>query len=333
MKAPGSTSVPSAFRQRTSTSAPRNWPERISTIGWVVRHEFAGLQRAFDLGHRIAGRAPRHQHGKDAQDHDHGAAGEQAEPLQLAVAGNHVAARHRYLGAETEFFGFCVGHEHGLGGIGQRADVADRGAVGGGDMRIGIERAAVAGYLRQKQHGRHQRGHAVGTGADLAAQPHHGLAVFELDDVERIPIGAGQRLGSHDIALAERQAEIGAERLPGGTDDRDFLDRGGVEGGLPHRLDVARLAAIHAARRQAVERGDHLRDAKVGERDGALGGGFNLLPTLPIDQTAQPEIEREQGSAGEQHAGDDRKNILARECAHNQTHPGARLAYPILVSA
>jgi len=60
--------------------------------------------------------------------------------------------------------------------------------------------------------------------------------------------------------------------------------------------------------------------------------GFDLVLTLPIDQTAEPEIEREQGSAGEQHADDDRKNILARECAHNQTHPGARLAYPILVS-
>ena len=34
MNAPGSTSVPSGLRQRTSTSAPRNWPERISTIGW-----------------------------------------------------------------------------------------------------------------------------------------------------------------------------------------------------------------------------------------------------------------------------------------------------------
>ena len=134
------------------------------------------------------------------------------------------------------------------------------------------------------------------------------------------------------LRCAERQAEIGAQRLPVGTDDRDFLDRRGVEGGLPHRLDVARLAAIHAARRQTVERGDHLRDAEFGERDGALGGGVDLLLALPIDQAAEPEIERKQGSAGEQHADDDRKNILARECAHNQTHPGARLADPILVS-
>ena len=34
INAPGSTSVPSVFRQRTRTSAPRNCPERISTIGW-----------------------------------------------------------------------------------------------------------------------------------------------------------------------------------------------------------------------------------------------------------------------------------------------------------
>jgi hypothetical protein len=34
MNEPGSTSEPSGFLQRTSTSAPRNWPERMSTIGW-----------------------------------------------------------------------------------------------------------------------------------------------------------------------------------------------------------------------------------------------------------------------------------------------------------
>ena len=232
------------------------------------------------------------------------------------MTGNHVAARHRYLGVETEFIGFQVGHEGGVGGLGARADIADHGAIGGDDMRIGVERAAVAGHLRQKQHGRHQRRYFVGTGADLAAEPHHGLAVLELNDVERVPIGAGQRLGGDDLALAERQAEIGAQRLPVGADDGDFLDRRGVEGGSPHRLDVARLAAIHAARRQTVERGDHLRDAKFGERDGALGRGLDLLLALPIDQAAEPEVEREQGSAGQQHADDDRKNILARECAH-----------------
>ena len=101
--------------------------------------------------------------------------------------------------------------------------------------------------------------------------------------------------------------KIGAQRLPVGTDDGDFLDRRGVERGLPHRLDVARLAAIHAARRQTVERGDHLRDAKFGERDGALGGGVDLVLTLPIDQAAEPEIERKQRRAGEQHADDNRK--------------------------
>ena len=326
MNAPGSTSVPSGFSPAHQDFGAAQLAGADIDDRLVVGHEFAGLERAFDLGHRIAGRAPRHQHGEHAQDHDDGAGGEQAEPLQLRVAGNHVAARHRYFGVETEFFGFRLGHESGVAGIGALADIADHGAIGGGDVRIGAERAALGGHLRQEQNGRHQRRNFIGAGADLAAQPHHGLAVLELDDVERIPVGADQRLGGDQLALAERQAEIGAQRLPVGTDDGDFLDRHGVEGGLPHRLDVVRPAAIHAARRQTVERGDHLRDAGFGERDGALGGGVDFLLALPIDQAAEPEIERKQGSAGEQHADDDRNDILARECAHNQTHPGARLA-------
>src|SRR5487761_2747008 len=71
-----------------------------------------------------------------------------------------------------------------------------------------------------------------------------------------------------------------------------------------------------AARRQTVERGNHLRDAEFGERDGALGRGLDLLLALPIDQAAQPEVECEQGSARQHYADDDRKNILAREGAH-----------------
>ena len=69
-----------------------------------------------------------------------------------------------------------------------------------------------------------------------------------MDDVEQIPIGADQRLGGNHIALTKRQAKMGAERLPVGTDDGDFLDRHGVECGMPHRHDVVRPAGIHAAR-------------------------------------------------------------------------------------
>ena len=124
---------------------------------------------------------------------------------------------------------------------------------------------------------------------------------------------------------------MGAQRLPVGADDPDFLDRHGVEGGLPHCLDVVRPATIDATRRQAVERSYYLRDAGFGERDRTLGGGVDLFLALAIDQAAEPEIERNQRSAGEQYASDDRNDIPARECAHNQAHPGARLANPILV--
>ena len=63
--------------------------------------------------------------------------------------------------------------------------------------------------------------------------------------------------GSEDNTLrsAERQAEIGAQRLPVGPDDGDFLDRRGVEGGLPHGRryrPAAQLSTPRAANPSSV---------------------------------------------------------------------------------
>ncbi|MSP33254.1 MAG: pirin family protein [Pseudolabrys sp.] len=53
---------------------------------------------------------------------------------------------------------------------------------------------------------------------------------------------------------------MSTQYLPIGTDDRDFLDWVGYERGLPHGIDMAGPAGIHAARRQIVERaGPELR--------------------------------------------------------------------------
>ncbi len=73
---------------------------------------------------------------------------------------------------------------------------------------------------------------------------------------------------------------------------------------------------------QPVEDVHHLGDARVRERDGALGGAVRLLLALPIDHAAEPEIECDQRRAGDQNADGDRSNILARECARKQTHSG-----------
>src|ERR1019366_10090547 len=103
-----------------------------------------------------------------------------------------------------------LGHESGVDSIGALADMGYYCAIGSGDVRIGAERAALGGYQRQEQKCRHQRRNSIGTGADLSAEPHHGLAVLELDDVERIPIGADQRLGGGHLSLAGGQAGRGA---------------------------------------------------------------------------------------------------------------------------
>ena len=76
-----------------------------------------------------------------------------------------------------------------------------------------------------------------------------------------------------------------------------------------------------------------MRNAGFSKCDGALGRSVDFLLALPVDQAAKPKIERKHGSAGDKHADENRKNILAREFAHNQTHSGVRQTDPILVSA
>jgi hypothetical protein len=108
---------------------------------------------------------------------------------------------------------------------------------------------------------------------------------------------------------------VGTQSLPVGSDEADFLDRHGVEGSLPHRRDVIRAAAVDASGGKPVEHGDDLRDARLGKCDGALDRCIDFLGAAPIDQPAQPEIERNQGCAGEDNADDNHNDVLARESA------------------
>ncbi len=296
----------------------------------VIGHEFAGRQRALDLGHRIVAAAPLHQQGNGADDQHDGAARIDAEPFQIGLTGGQLPARRHDLRAKTETAG------RGLGRVGaacrrfrRLADPPDQGAGAGGDVGIGAERPALGRHLRQEQHGGHQRGDFIGAG--FAAQPHHRAAVLEPDDVERIAAGAGQRLRGHQFGLGERFAGMSAERAPIGTDQRDFLHRRGVEHRAPHGLDMAGRAGVHPARRQCIERADDLGHAGFGERNRALGGGLHLLLALPMDDAAEPEIERDQRRAGQQDAGGDRNDVPARETAQRPSHPGVG-PQPLLVS-
>ena len=255
-----------------------------------------------------------HHEGEDDRDN---AGGEQTEPFQTGMFGGQHPARRHDLGLEAEFLGRHLDGNAGVGALWPLAGDADHGAVAGGDLRVGAERIALHRYLRQEQQSRHQSRNFVRPGADLAPQPHHLLPVRNLHDVDRVALGADQRHRGGDVALAERQAEMGALRLPVGTDDGDFLDRHGAERRLAHRIDRIGRAGIDALRRQFVERLDDQLQAGIGERDRAPGRGRDFRLPLPFDQPVEPEIECEQGGAGQQHADNDRNKIPARESAQN----------------
>src|SRR5262249_38225058 len=55
---------------------------------------------------------------------------------------------------------------------------------------------------------------------------------------------------------------------------------------------------------------DHLGNSRVGYGDRALGGGFDVLIAVAIDQIVEPEVERQHRRAGEEDAGGDRDECL-----------------------
>ena len=75
-------------------------------------------------------------------------------------------------------------------------------------------------------------------------------------------------------------------------------------------------------RDEIVERGGHLIDPGIGEGDGALGGGVDVLLALPLDQPVQPEIEGKHRRTGKQRADGNRDQIPARNRAQANSHPG-----------
>ena len=197
-------------------------------------------------------------------------------------------------------------------------------------MRIGAERAAVGGDLRQEQHGRHQRRNAVRTGADLAAQPHHraGRSASWMMSSEYQSAPAS---GSDDNSLrwpSGRPRSVHSVCPSGPTISISLT---GVVSKTACRIavDVGRPAADRRpAPPDSSSASIDLVDAGFGERNRPLGGGVDLLLALPVDEAAEPEIERDQGRAGEQHADADRNDIPARECAQSPTHPGVGPANP-----
>ena len=288
----------------------------------VVRNEFAGLERLLDLGHGVTRGSLRDEHDEAGdENHDH-PGGEEAEPFEIGMLGGNARARAQDFDIETELVGFDVRHKIRADVfLRAPADFPDNRALPRHDTRIAAEWTASGRDLRKEQRRRHQCSNCIGACADLAAQPHHALAGRQLDDVEPVAGSTDQQLRREHCALAKRQAEMGAQRLRVGADDRDFLDWNRDECGIAHRFDVGRITGIDAARCQTVQRSYCVFDASLGERDCAPGGGADLRFALPIDETFKPEIKANQWNAGEQCADDDRKNIPARDCAHKKPHP------------
>lgn len=142
---------------------------------------------------------------------------------------------------------------------------------------------------------------------------------------------AAEWFGRNQISLTGRQAEMVTQGFPVKADDRDFLDRNRIEGSVAHCLNNVLVARSDATQRQTIERADRIPDARLSKRNRPFCGGADLRFTLPFDQIVEPEIEGDKRSAGEHGADDDRKDIPARNCAHNQPQSCLRPGAPVLV--
>src|ERR1700761_2888238 len=87
-----------------------------------------------------------------------------------------------------------------------------------------------------------------------------------------------------------------------------------------------------AQRREPVERVGYLHDARLCKADRPLGGGLDLLLTLPVDQCAEPKIKGDQKTASDKDTGGNRNEIPARKRAHSTAHPGVGGRHPSAAS-
>ena len=119
----------------------------------------------------------------------------------------------------------------------------------------------------------------------------------------------------------------GAQGLPGRSKQRDILDWRGSK--TAWRI-AATAAGSHAERPlcHRVERGTCLIEAGLGEGHGPPCADADFRLRSPVDKSAEPEVERNQGSAGQQHTNSDRNNIPARKRAHDRPLDGPEPATP-----
>jgi hypothetical protein len=175
---------------------------------------------------------------------------------------------------------------------------------------VRVRGAAPVRELREEQFHRHQRRYPDRTVDAAAAQTDHRvLAIGEADHLDCYASVEGERLRGDDLAHAQRNAEIGAKRLPVRAEERELLDRGGCEIRLPQRLDMDRTAAVEAAPRQFAEAVDDARNPRVGERQLAPGHQIDLLAPLLLDKVVQPKTERRHRQAGQHDADHDRNEL------------------------
>src|SRR5690348_7418729 len=103
--------------------------------------------------------------------------------------------------------------------------------------------------------------------------------------------------------------------MPGAVENGDFLDGRGFESRALHGAALGRVAGADAAGGQRVERLGGQFETMLRAHDGVPGREVNLFLAEPIGNAAEPDVENDQGNAGDKYADRDRNNILARQTA------------------
>jgi hypothetical protein len=148
------------------------------------------------------------------------------------------------------------------------------------------------------------------------------LAVGKPQHVER---GSGYRdehMRRHHIVHRLRRFRLAAQDPPVRRKNADLLHGRGAPGAAAQGLHQSGRARALIAAGNLIGNRQRCADARLRKRKRAAGGGGNFPLRLPFDLEAEPDIEGEHGRAAEQHPGDDRDQMAARQSAREMSHLG-----------
>ena len=307
--------VPSGLRQRISTSAPRSRPERMSTIGWKYGTNSPALS-ARSISSIGLSRSR---------------LGSSTEIARMTIARSPLAIvpnarRSPWLAASPSgdadmiaWSAIAAGGQIGDDDHrrGRRpaslARLGDHRAAGGQHPGMEAHRPAAGRNLRHEQRGRNERRNAVARtrcrdgGCEATAPGVRRAAPVPAD------CGCPADSGSDETTLrcsGWLPTSVHSVR-PSGATIESSLTGMVAESRLAQRVHVGDAAGIDAARREIVERRHRARDASLGQRHVAPGRQVELFPALPLDQAAQPNIQRRHRRSCQDHADADRCEQLA----------------------